>query len=37
MILVVVPPSLLVQRLLRPLLARRLESARAYYELPSGR
>jgi hypothetical protein len=37
MILVVVPPSLLAQRLLRPLLARRLESARAYYELPSGR
>ena len=37
MILVVVPPSLLVQRLLRPLLARRLESQRAYFELPSGR
>jgi hypothetical protein len=26
-----------VQRLLRPLLARRLESQRAYFELPSGR
>jgi hypothetical protein len=37
MILVIVPPSLLVQRLLRPLLARRLESQRAYFELPSGR
>ena len=37
MILVVVPPSLLLQRLARPLLARRLQSLRAYYELPSGR
>jgi hypothetical protein len=37
MILVVVPPSLLVQRLLRPLLARRLEAQRTYFELPSGR
>lgn len=36
MILVVVPPSLVVQRLLRPLLARRLESAKTYFELPSG-
>jgi hypothetical protein len=36
MILVVVPPSLLVQRLLRPLFARRLKSAKAYFELPSG-
>lgn len=36
MILLVVPPSLAVQRLLRPLLARRLEAARAYFELPSG-
>jgi hypothetical protein len=36
MILVVVPPSLLAQRLLRPLFARRLESAKAYFELPSG-
>jgi hypothetical protein len=37
MVLVIVPPSLLVQRLLRPLLARRLESQKAYFELPSGR
>jgi hypothetical protein len=37
MILVIVPPSLLVQRLLRPLLARHLESQREYFELPSGR
>ena len=37
MIVLVVPPSLAVQRLLRPLLARRLEAARAYFELPSGR
>jgi hypothetical protein len=37
MILLVVPPSLAVQRLLRPLLARRLEAARSYFELPSGR
>ena len=36
MLIVVVPPSLLVQRLLRPLLGRRLESAKAYFELPSG-
>jgi hypothetical protein len=26
-----------VQRLLRPLLARRLEAQRTYFELPSGR
>ena len=37
MVLAVVPASLLLQRLLRPLLARRLESQRAYFELPSGR
>jgi hypothetical protein len=37
MVLVIVPPSLLLQRLLRPLLARRLELQRAYFELPSGR
>ncbi len=37
MVIVIVPPSLLVQRLLRPLLARRLESQKAYFELPSGR
>jgi hypothetical protein len=37
MVIVIVPPSLIVQRLLRPLLARRLESQRAYFELPSGR
>jgi hypothetical protein len=36
MILVVVPPSLILQRLLRPLLARKLQSAKAYFELPSG-
>ena len=36
MILVVVPPSLLLQRLLRPLLERRLRTAKAYFELPSG-
>ena len=36
MILVVVPPSLIVQRLLRPLLARKLQSAKAYFEAPSG-
>lgn len=36
MLIVVVPPSLLAQRLLRPLLGRRLESAKAYFELPSG-
>jgi hypothetical protein len=37
MILAVVPVSLLLQRLLRPLLARRLESQRTYFEAPSGR
>jgi hypothetical protein len=37
MILAVVPASLLLQRLLRPLLARRLESQKAYFELPSGK
>jgi len=37
MILAVVPVSLLVQRLLRPLLARRLESQKTYFEAPSGR
>ncbi len=37
MIIAVVPASLLLQRLLRPLFARRLESGRAYFELPSGR
>jgi hypothetical protein len=37
MIVTVVPTSLLLQRLLRPLLSRRLESRRAYFELPSGR
>jgi len=36
MVIVIVPPSLLVQRLLRPLLARRLASQKAYFELPSG-
>lgn len=36
MILVLVPPSLLLQRVLRPLFARRLESAKAYFEQPSG-
>jgi len=36
MILAVVPASLLLQRLLRPLLARRLESQKSYFELPSG-
>jgi len=36
MILIVVPPSLLVQRLLRPLFARRLQTAKSYFELPSG-
>jgi hypothetical protein len=36
MILVVVPPSLILQRLLRPVLARKLESQKAYFELPSG-
>jgi hypothetical protein len=37
MILAVVPLSLLLQRMLRPLLARRLESGREYFEAPSGR
>ena len=37
MILTVVPTSLLLQWLTRPLLARRLRSLQAYYELPSGR
>jgi len=36
MILAVVPASLLLQRLLRPLLARRLESQKTYFELPAG-
>jgi len=37
MILAVVPTSLLVQRVTRPLFAARLRSLQAYYELPSGR
>jgi len=37
MILTVVPTSLLVQRITRPLFAARLRSLQAYYELPSGR
>ena len=37
MIVTIVPASLLLQRLMRPLLARRLESQQAYFELPSGR
>lgn len=37
MVFIALPVSLLAQRLLRPLLARRLESKRAYFELPSGR
>jgi hypothetical protein len=37
MILTVVPMSLLLQRITRPLLAARLRSLQAYYELPSGR
>ena len=36
-ILTLVPLSLLVQRLMIPLLSRRLESQRTYFELPSGR
>src|SRR6266446_5420973 len=36
-ILTLVPLSLLVQRLMIPLLFRRLESQRTYFELPSGR
>jgi hypothetical protein len=37
MIIVVVPLSLLLQGLARPLFARRLRSLQTYYELPSGR
>jgi hypothetical protein len=37
MIISIVPASLLLQRLMRPLFAERLELQRAYYELPSGR
>jgi hypothetical protein len=37
MILLVVPASLLLQRLARPLLTRHLQSLQTYYELPSGR
>ena len=37
MILTLVPASLLLQRLIYPLLSRKLESQRAYFELPSGR
>ena len=37
MVFIALPVSLLAQRLLRPLLARRLESQKAYFELPSGR
>lgn len=37
MILAVVPASLILQRLMRPLLARRLQSQQAYFEQPSGR
>jgi hypothetical protein len=37
MILVVVPASLLLQRISRPLFAKRLRSLQAYYESPSGR
>lgn len=37
MILTIVPASLLLQRLLRPQFARRLETGRTYFELPSGR
>lgn len=36
MILAVVPASLLLQRLLRPLLARRLATQKTYFEAPSG-
>jgi hypothetical protein len=36
MVLAVVPTSLLVQRITRPLFAKRLRSLQAYYELPSG-
>jgi len=37
MIIVLVPLSLLLQELARPLFARRLRSLQTYYELPSGR
>jgi hypothetical protein len=37
MIISIVPASLLLQRLMRPLFAERLELQRTYYELPSGR
>jgi hypothetical protein len=37
MILAVVPTSLLVQRITRPLFAKRLRTLQAYYESPSGR
>jgi len=37
MILTLVPASLFLQRLMHPLLSRRLESQKAYFELPSGR
>jgi hypothetical protein len=37
MIITIVPASLLLQRLMRPLFADRLELQRAYFELPSGR
>jgi len=37
MVFIALPASLLAQRLLHPLLARRLDSERAYFELPSGR
>jgi len=36
MIVLIVPPSLLLQRLARPLFAKRLQSLRTYYEHPSG-
>lgn len=36
MIIVIVPPSLLLQRLARPLFAKRLRSLLSYYEQPSG-
>jgi len=37
MILAVVPASLLLQRLMRPVFARRLQALQAYFEQPSGR
>jgi hypothetical protein len=37
MIVTIVPASLLLQRLMRPLVGGRLELQRTYYELPSGR